>query len=550
MCDSNIGQYIWLSSNEDDLYIRLYDEKINEDEENIEILLPVQTLLVHRVKVIGDRNAYLFCYSFNQLSFSPKKIDFVATICDAAFLSTSASQSFTAINEDLDSKDFFFLDGPDIDSPRIPLKKLTLSSEEIMEILLKATPNLLPQEEPTPILIKPKKDLNRRTSLAIPQNSSWSYTNKTMVSPYKPSNTNQSQVFPLDELPILQEAPDDILIESLTDLKHLAFGLHSALMSARYNGTKVFVKFMIPELVSSSLAQREFEFEQKLLRRLDHPNIVRIIGSGSVPHPNGPRRFTVLEWLDEALTDMISTSKGTDKLLRKLMPNHKSIPFTTVISIACDVANALEYLHNGVSPDASIIHCQIEPDNIRFDSHGNVKLIGFRSSTCMRRRDLHSTRGYPVLEHTGTLRYTPPEVALRLSYSEKSDVYQFGIVLWQIARDKVPFVGLTKTEYLNRVVYGNERPKVDKTWPPEFIFLLQSCCHSEQFRRPTMASVEQSLLEILSHSPGKSAKKRLSWKLANHGEDNNQSEHNGNTVATKVSGRRSIVESDRKSAWF
>lgn len=550
MCDSNIGQYVWLSSDEDDVNIKLYDTKIHEEEENDEIVLPFKTILAHRVKVLGERNGYLVCYSFNQIPFNTQKIDFVATICDAAFLSTSASQSFAAINEDLDSKDFFFLDAPDVDTPQIPLNQLSLTSKEIMDILLKTNANLVTQEEPKPLLQQPKKDVNRRKSM--PPNSSWSYTNKTLVSPYKPTSpSNQSQVYPLDDLPILQDAPEDMSIDSLTDLKHIALGTHSALMTARYYGTKVFVKFMIPELVSSSLAQREFEFEQKLLRRLDHPNIVRILGSGIVPNPKGPRRFTVLEWLEEGLVNMISTSKGTDKLIRKLMPTRKSIPFSSVISIASDVANALEYLHSGVSPDASVIHCQLEPDNIRFDGRGVVKLIGFRSSTCMKRRDPHSSKGYPVVEHTGTLRYTPPEVALRLSYSEKSDVYQFGIVLWQIARDKVPFLGLTKTEYLNRVVYGNERPKVDKTWPPEFIFLLQSCCHSEQFRRPTMASVEQTLLTILSQSPGKTVKKRLSWKLSNNIEDtNNYSEHNGNSGSAKVVGRRSIGESDRKSAWF
>jgi serine/threonine protein kinase len=185
----------------------------------------------------------------------------------------------------------------------------------------------------------------------------------------------------------------------------------------------------------------------------------------------------------------------------------------------------------------------------------------------MKRREPHSKQGYPVLEHTGTLRYTPPEVALRLSYSEKSDVYQFGIVLWQIARDKVPFLGLTKAEYLNRVVYGNERPKVDKTWSPEFVFLLESCCHPDQFRRPTMESVENSLENLLQQfaSPGARTvpKKRLSWKILKYssGETNDETtsgaargNRDGPTVAvtgkTGLSARRTISDSDRKSAWF
>ena len=47
--------------------------------------------------------------------------------------------------------------------------------------------------------------------------------------------------------------------------------------------------------------------------------------------------------------------------------------------------------------------------------------------------------------NTGSLRYMAPEVALRKSYNEKVDVYSYGIMVWQMARDRVPFKGLSKT---------------------------------------------------------------------------------------------------------
>jgi hypothetical protein len=120
---------------------------------------------------------------------------------------------------------------------------------------------------------------------------------------------------------------------------------------------------------------------------------------------------------------------------------------------------------------------------------------------------------------------------------------------------------------LNRVVYGNERPKVDKTWSPEFVFLLESCCHPDQFRRPTMESVENSLENLLQQfaSPGARTvpKKRLSWKILKYssGETNDETtsgaargNRDGPTVAatgkTGLSARRTISDSDRKSAWF
>jgi serine/threonine protein kinase len=588
LCDSNIGQYIWMSSSEnnnnhdDEIDIASKELTIELSEGNdssVMMSLPMKTILVHRIKALGDEFGYLMCYSFKQLEYSSKKIDYISTLCDAAFLSTSVTQSgFVSqmSHDDLDSKDFFFLDSTDeISIPQRPLNQISFTSEDIVNLILQS--DSLSQSERervaieeeetkrlTQLTIQTKKDANRRKS-SLPTNVSWSYTNRTLVSPAQAVQSalpSLSPVFSINELPIVTDAPDDLSIELLTDFKHIAYGVHAALMTAIFHGIKVFVKLMISELVSSSLAQREFEYETAFLRRVDHPNIVKILGSGIAPDPKGPRRFIVLEYLEDGLVDMISTSKGTDKLIRKLLPSHKSIPFSSVLLIARDVANALDYLHTGVSPEISLIHCQVEPENIRFDSNGVVKLIGFRSSTCMRRREPYSKKGFPVLEHSGTLRYTPPEVALRLSYSEKSDVYQFGIVLWQIARDKVPFLGFTKTEYLNRVVYGNERPKIDKTWPPEFVFLLEQCCHTDQFRRPTMESIENNLENLLQQiSPGSrlTPKKRLSWKILKHSsEDSNEekglSTHGATAAAVVgkrgVSARRTIGESDRKSAWF
>ena len=331
MCDGNIGQYLWLSSNENDLDYILNPKRIHQTssftvpvgcvgsgsdsdgatspndntvapDNEMPIIIPIKTLLIHRVKVLGEGNGYLVCYSFqHQLSYNSDKIDYVSAICDAAFLSTSASQSLQTINEDLDSKDFFFLDASDTETtPQLPLNQISLTSKYFMDILLKTTdsqettkPFPTQQQQQQQSLLK--KDSNRRKSTSIPSNSSWSYVNRTLVAPpssFLTSSSNLTQTYPLEELPILHDtAPDDMSINSFTDLKHLSFGLHAELLSGRYNGIKVLIKLMIPELITSTLAQREFDHEQKLLRRINHPNIVRIIGSGNISPPQGGGRW-------------------------------------------------------------------------------------------------------------------------------------------------------------------------------------------------------------------------------------------------------------------
>ena len=82
-----------------------------------------------------------------------------------------------------------------------------------------------------------------------------------------------------------------------------------------------------------------------------------------------------------------------------------------------------------------------------------------------------------------------PEVALRRKYNESVDVYSYGIILWQMATDKVPFKGLNKEEFMIYVVHEGNRPKLDHSWPTGFCELLTNCWSKEPSKRPTFASI-------------------------------------------------------------
>jgi len=100
--------------------------------------------------------------------------------------------------------------------------------------------------------------------------------------------------------------------------------------------------------------------------------------------------------------------------------------------------------------------------------------------------------------YTGSLRYMAPEVALREPYTEKVDVYSFGIMLWQMARDRVPFTGLDKKQFVEWVVNRKLRPKLDKNWPAGFSSLLTSCWEAVPEKRPSFAMVVAALDKLLT----------------------------------------------------
>lgn len=99
--------------------------------------------------------------------------------------------------------------------------------------------------------------------------------------------------------------------------------------------------------------------------------------------------------------------------------------------------------------------------------------------------------------NTGSLRYMAPEVALRKPYTEKSDIYSFGIMFWQMARDRIPFKGMTRDDFMKKIAVGGERLKLDKSWPQGFTSLLTACWHSNPSSRPSFAQVIIDLNKLL-----------------------------------------------------
>ena len=504
---------MWFTSHTNDLSIDLDFDFIGV--EKIEII----TAFAHFVDTsMGP--AYTVGYSMAEIPYHTDKVDFISNICQAAILSAGTFYSCSSVRhvEELDEKDFFFMDvsGPtEATSPsqRPHLDDLSLCSKEVTDIMREAT-YMAKQTVVVKVNSKTRCVLSEASAPSLPVLPSMRSGRST--SPKKSPNKatscmthslllgNQSKrgadiYYRMDDLPVINDAPGDLNFEELMDLQQRAFGKNSTIHSATYRGEPVVVKLMMPGLETSSIAHREFDNEQNILRRVSHPNIVHMIGSGSVMREanrrsNLPLRFTVLEWLDGSLHDVLSDSNKKSRRLRKFVQGKKSLPPLSRLQICRDLASALHYLHKEVWPGVSIIHREIEPDNIRLNSDGIVKLTGFGLCVSVRTRE---TISCPVTDSHGTLRYTAPEVALRLSFSEKTDTYSLAIVMWQLIRDKVPFLSMSKSEFMDRVVYGNERPKLDKVQPVQLAALLSHCWHCDQAVRPSCNEIICELQDIM-----------------------------------------------------
>jgi serine/threonine protein kinase len=245
--------------------------------------------------------------------------------------------------------------------------------------------------------------------------------------------------------------------------------------------------------VSNAVALAEFEIECELLIRMDHPNIIQVLGSGKKP-----RTFLILERLRD-LSQVLELNSAEDS--RPSMFRKRAFSYVQVLQIAKNLADALRYIHEEISPSAMVIHRDLKPENLGLADDGSLKLFDFGLCRCVRKRNFVE-EAYQMTGNTGSLRYMAPEVVLSQPYNETIDAFSFAINIWSIACNKVPFRGFDRTMHRNRVVVNGERPKLERSWPQDFCNLLMRCWHQQPTQRPSFAAISDSLKQMIVAAGG------------------------------------------------
>nr|XP_043608316.1 receptor-like protein kinase ANXUR1 [Erigeron canadensis] len=233
----------------------------------------------------------------------------------------------------------------------------------------------------------------------------------------------------------------------------------------------------------------EFWKELMMLSRYTHKNLIALLGFCD----EDGEKIIVYEYASNGSLDRHLSSS--------------SLTWTQRIKICLDAANALSYLHDPKGTQQRVLHRDIKSSNILLDANWNAKVSDMGLSKFGPANQQHTVLFTNIV---GTLGYCDPQYIYTYRLTKESDIYSFGVVLFEVLCGKLCFkstkddleilVPSWKQKYkhnLQDIVFEDMRPSMNSTSLEIFSNIAFECLHDSREQRPTISQVVKKLKRAL-----------------------------------------------------
>ena len=230
---------------------------------------------------------------------------------------------------------------------------------------------------------------------------------------------------------------------------------------------QVAIKILPAALASDSDRRERFEREAQTVAALNHPNIVVVHSVERAADTS----FITLEYVD-------------GRVLADVIPKD-GLPLRRLLALATQIADAVSAAHQ-----QGIVHRDLKPANVMVTAQDRVKVLDFGLAKL---REAHEAAAavMPTRELTGegrivgTCAYMSPEQAEGRYVDERSDIFSFGVTLYEMAVGDRPFKGDTGVSMLSSILRDTPRPltEVNPALPRDLAVIVRRCLAKDPDRR-------------------------------------------------------------------
>ncbi|XP_052316681.1 tyrosine-protein kinase TXK [Oncorhynchus keta] len=246
----------------------------------------------------------------------------------------------------------------------------------------------------------------------------------------------------------------------LTVMKELGCGQFGLV---RLGTWRALCKVAIKTINEGAMHEEDFIEEAKIMMRLCHPKLVQLYGVCTRQHP----MCIVTEFMENGC------------LLNYLRQNGGTMGQPWLLSVCQDTCEAMQYLetHNFIHRDLAARNCLVSDKNV-------VKVCDFGMTRYVLDNQYTSSTGskFPV-------KWSPPEVLHYNKYSSKSDVWSFGVLMWEVFTEgKTPFDGRSNVDVVDEITRGHRLYRPHKA-SNDVYKLMYQCWHERPHGRPSFSEL-------------------------------------------------------------
>eukprot|EP01125_Pyxidicula_operculata_P003226 TRINITY_DN1368_c0_g3_i1.p1 TRINITY_DN1368_c0_g3~~TRINITY_DN1368_c0_g3_i1.p1 ORF type:complete len:1660 (-),score=429.60 TRINITY_DN1368_c0_g3_i1:1455-6278(-) len=261
---------------------------------------------------------------------------------------------------------------------------------------------------------------------------------------------------------------NELSSSELQVLEEIGHGNSSVVSCGVWNELPVAIK-----VFQEKVSETEFIQELSIISVLRHPNILRCCGGITIQD----HMITVFELMDLPLNEL-------------LIKYDIEMSIGIRLQMAIDISMAVNWLHshcNILHQDLKSTKIYIKCDSPTYCGKLTVKLGSIKS---MEKKISTSTSNL----------WCAPEIFQQKKYTDKSDIYSLGIILWELVTRKIPFTELTSFAISTAVIKG-DRPVIPNNVDQRIRHLIKECWQGNPKKRPEASKIVETLFKVHASLP-------------------------------------------------